>query len=239
MGMDSTSEPSTQKSAPAGPRQEHVPPCDEVAQTGVTEERPENTVPSPVAPPAATPQAAERATTRPTPRSSASATPKSKPLRRDEVPAHGRLLGIDFGTKRLGFAVCDLNQTQSAPVDNYTRGDLLQDARKLKQLIEDYRIVGVVVGLPVHMSGGESGKSQESRAFGNWVRNTTGLHVAFWDERYSSAIAEEYLLSAELTKKRRDKRRDMLAAHILLQNFLKARDRTAEPEDLRSIRTPQ
>lgn len=163
---------------------------------------------------------------------------KPKPLGRDEVPAQGRLLGIDFGTKRLGFAVCDANQTQSAPVDNYTRGDLQQDTRKLRQLIEDYRIVGVVVGLPVHMSGGESAKSQESRAFGNWVRNTTGLHVAFWDERYSSAIAEEYLLSAELSKKNRDKRRDMLAAHILLQNFLAARDRTAEPDDLRSMRSP-
>lgn len=149
------------------------------------------------------------------------------------VPVAGRLLGIDYGTKRLGFAVCDPAQTMSAPVENYTRGDLNQDSRALRRLLEEYRPVGVVIGLPVHMSGQESGKSKEARAFGNWVATTTGLPVAYWDERYSSAIAEEYLLSAELSKKGRDKRRDMLAAHILLQNFLKTRDRSAAPADLR------
>jgi len=149
------------------------------------------------------------------------------------VPNKGRLLGIDFGTRRLGFAVCDPAQTMSAPVENYTRGDLNQDARTLRRLMEEYRPVGVVIGLPVHMSGQESGKSKEARAFGSWVSQTTGLPVTYWDERYSSAIAEEYLLSAELSKKGRDKRRDMLAAHILLQNFLRTRDRTASPPDLR------
>ena len=152
---------------------------------------------------------------------------------RGAVPAKGRLLGIDFGTKRLGFAVCDPAQTMSAPVENYTRGDLNQDGRVLRRLLEEYRPVGVVIGLPVHMSGQESGKSKEARAFGHWVTTTTGLPVAFWDERYSSAIAEEYLRSAELSKKGRDKRRDMLAAHILLKNFLQSRDRTAAPPDLR------
>jgi putative Holliday junction resolvase len=149
------------------------------------------------------------------------------------VPKQGRLLGIDYGTRRLGFAVSDPAQTMSAPIENYTRGDLHQDARMLKRLLEEYRPVGVVIGLPVHMSGQESGKSKEARSFGTWVAQTTGLPVAYWDERYSSAIAEEYLLSADLSKKGRDKRRDMMAAHILLRNYLQARDRQAAPPDLR------
>lgn len=147
------------------------------------------------------------------------------------LPRKGRLLGIDYGTKRVGYAVSDPDQSMCSPLESWSMGDPRQDERRLKTHVEDYRVVGVVIGLPVHMSGDESGKSLEARKFGEWVSRITGLPVAFWDERYSSAIADEYLIAGEFSKKGRDKRRDMLAAQILLQRYLAAPNRLAAPVD--------
>jgi putative Holliday junction resolvase len=136
------------------------------------------------------------------------------------VPSRGRLLGIDFGTKRLGFAICNPEQTIATPMENYTRQGAVQDARHLRRLIDDEKIVGLVVGLPVYMSGDEGGQAREARAFGGWIATETNLPVTYWDERYTSLQAEQLLMSAELTSKKRKARRDMLAAQILLQGFL-------------------
>ena len=76
------------------------------------------------------------------------------------VPMTGRLLGVDFGTKRLGFAVCNSEQTMASPVENYTRQTPAVDAKCITRLVSEYRIVGLVVGLPVHLSGNESQKSR-------------------------------------------------------------------------------
>lgn len=145
-----------------------------------------------------------------------------------EVPAIGRLLGVDYGTKRLGFAVCNAEQTIASPVENYTRQTLVIDAKCVQRLVSEYRIVGLVVGLPVHLSGQDSQKSRESRAFGEWLRQITHLPVAFTDERYSSSFAEEHLMSFSFTKKKRKARLDMLAAQVILQGFLESQ-RGSEP----------
>lgn len=148
------------------------------------------------------------------------------------LPRHGRLLGVDFGTKRVGYAISDPEQTLSSPLESWSLGDVVQDERRLRTHVSDYRIVGVVVGLPVHMSGDEGGKSREARRFGEWIARVTGLPIAYWDERYTSAIANEYLIAGDVSKKGREKRRDMLAAQILLERYLKAPDRAAPPIDL-------
>jgi putative holliday junction resolvase len=148
------------------------------------------------------------------------------------LPRKGRLLGVDFGTKRVGYAVSDIDQTMSSPLESWELGDVRQDERRLKMHVADNRIIGVVVGLPVHLSGAEGGKSREARKFGGWIGRVTGLPVAYWDERYTSAIANEYLIAGSVTKKGRVKRRDMLAAQVLLQRYLAAADRSAPPSDL-------
>lgn len=154
------------------------------------------------------------------------------PVNSDDFPARGRLLGIDFGTRRLGFAVCNLEQTIASPVANYTRSSLELDARRLRQIVAEYSAVGLVVGLPVHMSGDEGGKAREARTFGAWASAVTGLPVRYGDERYSSLIAEQRLLDAELSMKKRKARLDMLAAQHILQGYLDRSDRTATPGPL-------
>jgi len=139
-----------------------------------------------------------------------------------ELPRTGRLAAIDYGTVRLGVAITDPDQRPASPLENYTRRGDAADAKWLLDLAKHERIVGFVVGLPIHISGDESQKSREARKFGQWVSELTGLPVCFFDERYTSAQAESLLLDAELTKKRRKQRLDKLAAQILLAAYLES-----------------
>lgn len=152
-----------------------------------------------------------------------------EPSAPETFPAEGRLLGIDFGHKRLGIAVSTPEQNIASPLENYTRRSERADAAHLRELIDEYRIVGLVVGLPVHMSGDEGAVAGAARRFGEWLAGETGLPLAYWDERFTSQMAEAHLLSAELSKKKRKARRDKLAATFLLQSFLDAPDRAVPP----------
>lgn len=166
-------------------------------------------------------------------RGDAAAPPPTSPAAEDEPPAVGRLLGIDFGARRLGLALSTPEQNLSTPLEVWTRRDPASDARRLRQVIEEYHVRGIVIGLPLH-TGGEEGKSARmAREFGRWVRHTLSLPVAFWDERCSTAAAEDWMQEAGLTRDQRRARRDMLAAHVILQSFLehrRAAHRSAPPE---------
>jgi putative pre-16S rRNA nuclease len=148
----------------------------------------------------------------------------------DALPSVGRLAGIDFGTVRVGVAITDPDQRLASPLENYTRRGLAADSQWLRQLVAQERVAGFVVGLPVHLSGDESAKSREARQFGQWIKELTGLPVAYFDERFTSAQAESLLLGAELTKKRRKQRLDMLAAQILLTAYLESPRDGGEPK---------
>lgn len=148
-------------------------------------------------------------------------------------PTEGRLAGIDYGTVRIGIAISDPDQALASPLENYTRRDLAADGRRFQQLVKEDRIVGFVVGLPVYTSGDESQKSLEAREFGKWLGELTELPVTFFDERYTSVEAEQILGAAQLTKKQRKKRLDMLAAQIMLSSYLESqRDAEHEPKSL-------
>lgn len=149
-----------------------------------------------------------------------------------EFPAFGRLLGLDFGTRRIGIAVCNDEQTISSPLENYTRHSEQTDFADLVSLAREYSVAGLVVGLPVHMSGDEGQQAKQARAFGEKLSELTGLPIRFWDERYSSVQADAYLFSAELTRNQRKARRDKLAAQIILQSFIDATDRDRKPGQL-------
>lgn len=145
------------------------------------------------------------------------------------VPARGTLLGLDYGTKRIGVAVSTPEQTIASPLENYTCRNETEDTALLQRIAREYQAVGVVVGLPVHMSGDEGGKAREARAFGDWVGQVVGLPVVFWDERYSSAMAELYLQQSDLSPKKRKARLDKVAAQVMLQSFLDSDDRQRAP----------
>ncbi len=140
-----------------------------------------------------------------------------------EFPSVGRIAAIDYGTVRIGVAITDPAQSLASPLENYTRRTEALDAAWFLRLTAEERIAGFVVGLPVHGSGSESAKSLEARRFGAWLSNITARPVCFHDERYSSALAEQILGEAGLTKKRRQQRLDKLAAQFILTTYLEAK----------------
>jgi len=138
------------------------------------------------------------------------------------MPSTGRLLGVDYGAKRVGLAISDRDRRLASPHAIHHRNHAIGDARFFTGLVREEGIVGMVVGLPVHASGQEGQKAREAKAYGAWLASTTGLPVVFWDERFTTVEAERQLLDAGLTKKRRLARLDMVAAQILLQTYLNA-----------------
>jgi putative Holliday junction resolvase len=133
-----------------------------------------------------------------------------------------RIAGIDYGTVRIGVAIADTEVGIASPFENYTRRTAELDAAYFKKLATDEQIAGFVVGLPVHLHGGESQKSTEARTFGAWLANVSGVPVEFFDERFTTAEADELLGAAKFTKKQRQARRDQLAAQIMLTAYLEA-----------------
>jgi putative Holliday junction resolvase len=129
---------------------------------------------------------------------------------------------VDFGTVRIGLAVCDADRRIASPLETYHRKNEEVDRKFFQALAEDEEIGGIVVGLPVHMSGDEGGKAREARQLGEWLNKITQLPVKYWDERFTSAEAEQFLQMAGLTKKKRKERIDRVAAQILLQAYLDA-----------------
>jgi putative Holliday junction resolvase len=149
----------------------------------------------------------------------------------DSFPRQGRIAGIDYGTVRIGVALTDASQILASPYETYTRRSAEEDARWFRQLVDREDIVGFVVGLPVHASGEESKMSSESRQFGQWLEQMTSRPVCFYDERFTSIEADQHLNLAQLTKKKRQKRLDMVSAQIMLASFLSRKD-AAEPRAL-------
>lgn len=148
-----------------------------------------------------------------------------------EFPDSGALLGIDFGTKRIGVAVSDRLQSIASPVYNYNRGNLQADEGFFRAVIEEYEAVGFVVGLPVHMSGDESKKSKEARKFAAWLTRRTQLPVALQDERHSSVQAESMLMQASVSDRKRKLKLDKVAAAVILEDYLKSKEDLDESDD--------
>ena len=133
-----------------------------------------------------------------------------------------RLLGVDYGSVRIGLAVSDAERRLASPLAVYARCGRERDGAYFRALATAEEIGGFVVGLPLHGDGREGQKANEARAFGAWLAEITGLPVIFWDERYSTVEAESALWQAGLTHKKRQARRDGVAAQILLQAYLDA-----------------
>jgi len=134
----------------------------------------------------------------------------------------GVVAGIDYGTVRIGVAVSDRRQVIAFPLVNYTRKNEARDAEFFKKLVTDEQITQFVVGLPLHMSGDLSEKAQEALAFGKWLGKLTGVPVDYYDERYTSVEAEDYLIEANVSRKKRKQKLDKVAAQILLTGYLES-----------------
>ncbi len=143
-----------------------------------------------------------------------------------------RILGIDYGTKRVGLAVGDTDVGIASPLETIEiRGDIADQIRVVLSATQDYDVGAFVVGLPLNMDGTEGEQAKLTRRFGDVLAHTGGKPVHYWDERLSSHAAQELLQPAELTRKKRKAVEDSVAAQVILQSYLDAgADRVGEQD---------
>jgi len=138
-------------------------------------------------------------------------------------PRAGRLLGVDFGTVRVGIAICDPMRILASPLEIRVVAGKEVDGKYFCELARNEGVAGFVVGLPIHCDGGESQKSREARAFALWLQSMTGVPVRLFDERFTTAAAQQRMRESSRKKKNsRIRQIDAIAAQVLLESFLEA-----------------
>lgn len=147
------------------------------------------------------------------------------------LPIEGRLAGIDYGSVRIGVAISDPTQHFVNPLETYVRRNEQLDANYFSELVKQERLVGWIIGLPIHCDGTESQKSLEVREFAKWLSEITGLPHAMFDERFSSREARQLMLETGWGPKKKKKNVDRLAAHLILTHFLDSRN-VSPPQSL-------
>ena len=139
-----------------------------------------------------------------------------------ELP--GRILALDVGTRRIGLAVSDPLGITAQGLETLQRKNKRTDLEKLAAVIGRYQVRELVVGLPLRMSGAEGVQAEKMTAFAEELRRRFQLPVHLWDERLTSAEAHRILRAAELSIEKRAKAVDRMAAVLILQSFLQARE---------------
>jgi putative Holliday junction resolvase len=139
-----------------------------------------------------------------------------------------RFLGVDPGGKRVGVAISDPGETFASPLVVIHRRSFEQVVRDIAALCREEAVGGLVVGLPLNMDGSHGPMAQEAARLGEALAAATGLPVELWDERLSSENAERHLIDADMSRARRKKTIDKVAAQIILQSYLDTRRRTTQ-----------
>ena len=139
-----------------------------------------------------------------------------------EVSIVARILAVDYGEKRIGLAVSDELGITASPLMTLARRSDDETVRQIAQLASKLRVTQIVVGLPRRTDAQEGEMERKVKAFAEKLRQAVSGPVVLFDERFTTRIAEQVLLEADLSRRKRKQVRDRLAAVILLQSFLEA-----------------
>lgn len=134
-----------------------------------------------------------------------------------------RIMGLDFGTKRIGMAMSDELLITAQGLDSlYSKGSK-SDIEEIARIAGTNDVSEIIVGLPLNMDGTYSAKTKEVIAFLDQLSKAVTIPVKTWDERLTSMQAERVLLEADVSRAKRKKVSDKLAAQIILQSYLDSR----------------
>jgi putative Holliday junction resolvase len=143
-----------------------------------------------------------------------------------ELSAHlaagRRLLGLDLGEKTIGLALSDTLLTVATPYETLKRGKFTADAEKVEDIATREGVGGLVIGLPLNMSGSDGPAAQSARAIARNFAARSALPILLWDERLSTAAVQRDMIAADATRKRRAAAVDKVAAAYILQGALDA-----------------
>ncbi|MCR6546781.1 Holliday junction resolvase RuvX [Dehalobacterium formicoaceticum] len=132
-----------------------------------------------------------------------------------------RIMGLDVGERTIGIAVSDPLGWTAQGVDTIRRkGDLKEDLDHLKLVLDEYEVEEIVVGLPKNMNGTLGPSAVRAQEIADVIAQETGLPIKMWDERLSTMAAEKTLLEGNVSRAKRKKVIDKMAAVIILQSYL-------------------
>ena len=134
-----------------------------------------------------------------------------------------RILGLDFGSKTVGVAVSDGLFLTAQGVETIERKDenkLRKTCARIEELIAEYEITEIVLGLPKNMNNTEGERVEKTKAFGEMLERRTGLPVHYWDERLTTVAAEQILIESGVRRENRKAVIDKVAAGLILQGYL-------------------
>lgn len=132
-----------------------------------------------------------------------------------------RYLALDVGSKRIGVAVSDeLGLTAQPVLTLERRHNSREDLRSLGRLARRFKVAGIVVGNPLHMSGEASARSAKTEAFAHALGELTGLPIHLWDERLTTHDAHQLLYETGHARQEHRRLVDQVAATLILQSFL-------------------
>lgn len=133
-----------------------------------------------------------------------------------------RILGLDLGTKTLGIAVSDPLGIIATGVETFRFEEMDYESAyaRLKYYIDAYGIKQIVLGLPLHMTGEHGEKAKEVVRFKENVESRFPVNVALLDERWTTKLATNRLLQADVSRGKRKQVIDKMAAVVILQNYL-------------------
>ncbi|HQA60630.1 MAG: Holliday junction resolvase RuvX [Tepidanaerobacteraceae bacterium] len=143
-----------------------------------------------------------------------------------------RILGLDIGEKRIGVAISDELYFSANGLDVIERKNNGEDINKIAEIVSRYNVVKIVVGLPKNMDGSVGPSGEEVKKYVNKLQNALEVEVDFWDERLSTVAAEKTLIEADISRKKRKKVIDKMAAVFILQNYLDFKSKVDSRKEL-------
>ncbi|MBE5935107.1 MAG: Holliday junction resolvase RuvX [Lachnospiraceae bacterium] len=139
-----------------------------------------------------------------------------------------RIMGLDYGSVTVGVAISDQLLITAQGIETIRRKEenkLRRTLARIEELIKEYDVELIVVGLPKNMNNTLGARAQMSEEFANMIRRRTGLEVVMWDERLTTVAAHNAMLEADISRKKRYQVVDQVAATVILQNYLDFREK--------------
>ena len=131
-----------------------------------------------------------------------------------------RIMSSDVGSRTIGIACSDALLMTAQGIETIRRTSLEKDFNRLQELIAEYEVHELVVGMPKNMNGTKGERAEKTEEFVEKMKEVIDLPVSYWDERLSTVMAERQLIAADVSRKKRKSVIDKMAAVVILQGYL-------------------
>ena len=136
-----------------------------------------------------------------------------------------RIMGLDYGDKTIGVAMSDEMGWTGQNLEVIKRSSKVKDMARLREIVNEYGVDEIVVGLPKNMDSSIGPRARLCISFAEALKRELNIRVQMYDERLSTLIAQRTLLEADVSRKKRKRAVDKMAAAVILQDYLDSRKR--------------